>query len=215
MENFDQDLEILKLAADCEKEILNDLNSLDDSLKFKVVEELKLENYCNGSVSKEVSKLEKLYATINEQKLLYEKTVDEKKVFESEFSSFKSNKELSNLSAKEITNLASLYKYKSASITHDMLEEMEAFIKVHNNNDEVENQENISIDPNEDDVNDEVVFRICHETPTKQVFEALFPNDGVVDSKEFWIIYDREKSEPNDNREVKEVQLKNWPVSLK
>ena len=92
-----------------------------------------------------------------------------------------------------------------------MLETMHSFVKARPQIDRVENQENVSVEQTEDG-NDEVVFRVCHETPTKQVFEALFPNEGTVDSKEFWVVYDGDKS--NKDRKVKEVQLKNWPVSF-
>ena len=96
MEAFDQDLEILKLAADCEKEILNDLHSLDDSIKYKMIESLKLKNYCSGSISEEVSKLEMLISSTNEQKLLCEKTAEQNEMCNEKLSSFES--ELSGLS---------------------------------------------------------------------------------------------------------------------
>ena len=115
------------------------------------------------------------------------------------------------MSAKDITDLSSLYQLKCASVPLDMQETMDSFLKAHPNIDREENQENISVDQTEDSV-DEVVFRVCHETPNKQVFEALFPNEGTVDSKEFWVIYDSDNS--NKDRKVKEVQLKNWPVSF-
>ena len=110
MEAFDQDLEILKLAADCEKEIMNDLHSLDDSIKYKVIEELKLKNYCSGLISEEVSKLEKLISSSKEQKLLCEKTEEQNKACNEKLSSFES--ELSGLSVFDNFNVLLLYLVK-------------------------------------------------------------------------------------------------------